>query len=133
MRYDLTPTWYEQERERLQLEREREFSEVPAGMPEQPEPARVQEWDFLQVPRGVSEESPRLYSRGTGDFRFCSAIPGGIPSHYTIAGERFRLYTVTPEDLEYWGTLERGDVGKFYIVITGCLQFVDPEGVTDEL
>lgn len=40
-----------------------------------------------------------------------------------------RVYRVTEEDLDYWETLEPSDVGRFYILVNGCIQFVEEKDV----
>ena len=40
-----------------------------------------------------------------------------------------RVYRVTKADLNYWKTLEPSDIGRFYILVNGCIQFVKEEDV----
>lgn len=54
-----------------------------------------------------------------------SADPRGMPDSYRIGGEDFRVYSVTPGDLDMFGTLEESDIGRLYILVSGCIQFVD--------
>lgn len=40
-----------------------------------------------------------------------------------------RVYRITETDLDYWETLEPSDVGRFYILVNGCIQFVEEKDV----
>lgn len=41
-----------------------------------------------------------------------------------INGKYFKVYTVDEEDLCYHRSLDEDDIGKSYIVLNGCIQFV---------
>ena len=40
-----------------------------------------------------------------------------------------RVWVITEIDLDYWETLEPSDVGRFYTMINGCIQFVEEKDV----
>ena len=40
-----------------------------------------------------------------------------------------RVYRVIETDLDYLETLEPSDVGRFYILVNGCIQFVEEKDV----
>lgn len=44
---------------------------------------------------------------------------------YNFGDGRYTVYEVSEEDIERSSTLEEDDLGRYYIVVQGCFQFVD--------
>lgn len=51
----------------------------------------------------------------------------GLRLSFRLRGKMSRVYQITEEDLEQVSSLDFSDLGRYYILVAGCIQFVEDE------